>query len=161
MVLHLASDASYLSAPRARSRAAGYHYLSNGDTTNPPWNAPVHVLVKIMKNVMSSAAEAEVGSAFMNAQDACPTRTALIEMGHPQPATPLETDNKCAEGILTGTVKQKRSKAIDMRFYWLKDRIDQGMFHIYWRAGAANLSCLLYTSPSPRDQRGARMPSSA
>ena len=24
-----------------------------------------------------------------------------------------------------------------------------------------NFSCLLYTSPSPRDQRGARMPSSA
>ena len=26
---------------------------------------------------------------------------------------------------------------------------------------AANTSCLLYTSPSPRDQRGSRMPSSA
>ena len=24
-----------------------------------------------------------------------------------------------------------------------------------------NISCLLYTSPSPRDQRGSRMPSSA
>ena len=28
-------------------------------------------------------------------------------------------------------------------------------------AGALYLSCLLYTSPSPRDQRGSRMPSSA
>ena len=27
--------------------------------------------------------------------------------------------------------------------------------------GLAGLSCLLYTSPSPRDQRGSRMPSSA
>ena len=27
--------------------------------------------------------------------------------------------------------------------------------------GADELSCLLYTSPSPRDQRGSRMPSSA
>ena len=27
--------------------------------------------------------------------------------------------------------------------------------------GALNLTCLLYTSPSPRDQRGSRMPSSA
>ena len=26
---------------------------------------------------------------------------------------------------------------------------------------AANCSCLLYTSPSPRDQRGSRVPSSA
>ena len=28
-------------------------------------------------------------------------------------------------------------------------------------AGSAQLLCLLYTSPSPRDQRGSRMPSSA
>ena len=27
--------------------------------------------------------------------------------------------------------------------------------------GASTLGCLLYTSPSPRDQRGSRMPSSA
>ena len=28
-------------------------------------------------------------------------------------------------------------------------------------SGNLNISCLLYTSPSPRDQRGSRMPSSA
>jgi hypothetical protein len=29
MVLHVSSDALYLTAPKARSRAAGYHYLSS------------------------------------------------------------------------------------------------------------------------------------
>jgi hypothetical protein len=29
MVLHVESDASYLSCPKARSRAAGYHFLSD------------------------------------------------------------------------------------------------------------------------------------
>ena len=29
------------------------------------------------------------------------------------------------------------------------------------REAARRMSCLLYTSPSPRDQRGSRMPSSA
>ena len=28
-------------------------------------------------------------------------------------------------------------------------------------AGCLHMTCLLYTSPSPRDQRGSRMPSSA
>ena len=28
-------------------------------------------------------------------------------------------------------------------------------------SGGKNINCLLYTSPSPRDQRGSRMPSSA
>ena len=31
----------------------------------------------------------------------------------------------------------------------------------YWETLAWSLGCLLYTSPSPRDQRGSRMPSSA
>ena len=33
------------------------------------------------------------------------------------------------------TVKQKRSKAIDMRYYWLQDRVDQGQFKVHWRPG--------------------------
>ena len=32
--------------------------------------------------------------------------------------------------------------------------------HFFWAAARA-MRCLLYTSPSPRDQRGSRMPSSA
>ena len=40
--------------------------------------------------------------------------------------------------------------------------IVQGMAMLKWAAATANEeSCLLYTSPSPRDQRGSRMPSSA
>ena len=50
----------------------------------------------------------------MNAQDGCPIRQTLIELGHPQPPTVLQTDNKCTEGILNDTIKQRRSKAIDM-----------------------------------------------
>ena len=64
----------------------------------------------------------------------------IIDLGHPQPATPMQTDNACAEGILNDTVKQKRSKAIDMRFYWLRDRVNQKMFNVYWRPGARNLA---------------------
>ena len=48
---------------------------------------PIWVLAKVIKNVMASAAESEVASLFMNAQEAVSTRTCLIEMGHPQPAT--------------------------------------------------------------------------
>ena len=156
MILHVHSDASYLSAPKARSRAAGYHYLSNGSTDAAPLNAPVHVLVKIMKNVLSSAAEAEVGAAFLNAQESCPLRQTLIDMGRPQPATPIETDNQCAEGILNGTVKQKRSKAIDMRFYWLRDRVDQGQFTIYWKPGARNLADYFSKHHAPSYHRQVR-----
>jgi predicted transposase YdaD len=60
-------------------------------------------------------------------------------MGHPQAATPIQTDNACAAGIAHETVKQRRSKAIDMCFYWIRDRIKQCQFIIHWRAGKYNL----------------------
>jgi hypothetical protein len=62
----------------------------------------------------------------------------LEEMGHQQPATPIQADNACAVGLANDTVKQKRSKAIDMRFYWVRDRVKQGQFVIYWKKGGDN-----------------------
>ena len=41
---------------------------------------------------------------------------------------------------LDGPVKQRRSKAIDMRFYWLKDRVSQKMFDVHWAPGKVNLA---------------------
>ena len=140
MLLAVESDASYLSVAKGRSRAAGYFYLTNhqampSSSTFKP-NGAVHVLCHIMRKVLSSAAEAKLGALFHNGKEACPLRIALAEMGHPQPATPMATDNNTASGIVTHTVKQKRSKAIDMRFYWIRDRVRQGQFQIYWRKGA-------------------------
>ena len=61
-------------------------------------------------------------------------------MGHPQPTTgtPLETDNSTAHDILKAQVRMKRSKAFDMRYHWLKDRIAQKQFHLYWAPGRLN-----------------------
>jgi hypothetical protein len=89
---------------------------------------------------MSSAAEAEIGALFMNAKAIIPLRITCEELGHKQPATPMRTDNNTAEGIMNGTIQQNRSKEIDMRFYWLKDRVEQGQFRIYWEPGHANLA---------------------
>jgi hypothetical protein len=101
-------------------------------------NGAIHVPSIIMSNVMSSATEAEVGALFHNAQEACPIRTTLDFLGHPQPPTPIRTDNACADGIINETVKAKRSKAMDMRFYWVRDRVKQKQFYIYWKPGDTN-----------------------
>jgi hypothetical protein len=147
MVLHTDSDAAYLVAPKARSRVAGYHYLSSkpeqpgppspGDPP-PPINGPIDVLCNIMREVLSSASEAEICGVFRNGKAACPIRATLEELGHPQPPTVIVTDNTTAAGIANDSVKQKRSKAIDMRFYWIRDRVRQGQFYVHWRRGATN-----------------------
>jgi hypothetical protein len=145
MVLAVCSDAAYLVLPNARSRAAGHFFLTNlpSATTSPPRpdpNGAIHVLCKTLRTVAASAAEAEIGSLFLNAQDAVPIRTALEEMGHKQPqsGTPIETDNSTAHGILHSTVRMKRSKAFDMRYHWLQDRVAQGQFNLYWAPGKQN-----------------------
>ena len=60
------SDASYLSEAQARSRVGGYFYLS--DKTDMI-NGAVHVVANIIRNVMSSAAEAEVAALYQNAKE--------------------------------------------------------------------------------------------
>jgi hypothetical protein len=137
MVLAIHSDASYLSEPRARSRAGGHFFLSENDQ-DPRDNGSVHTVAKIIKAVMSSAAEAELGGLFINAKTAVPIRTTLEELGHKQPPKSIQTDNSTACGVANNKIQPKATKAMDMRFYSLKDRETRKQFRIYWRAGQLN-----------------------
>ena len=130
MQLAIHSDASYLSVAQSRSRASGMHFLTESppdpklaNTFIPTINGILHVVCIIMRNVMASAAESEYGTMIINARHALPIRTTLIEMGWPQGPTPIQVDNSTAVGIATKAIRQKKSKAMDMRFYWINDRI--------------------------------------
>ena len=48
---------------------------------------------------MASAAEAELGSIFVNAQDAALIRTTLIDTNHQKPTTLIKLDNSTPVGI--------------------------------------------------------------
>ena len=133
------ADASYLCETGARSRAGGIMWL--GDTANPTQvNGAVTCICKIIDAVVASAGEAEYAGLFILAQEAEVIRTTLDEMGHKQPATTIYCDNACAVGIANDTIKQKRSKAIDMRFHWVRDRVRGGHFDIKWIKGINNLA---------------------
>ena len=97
MILHVDSDAAYLVLPKARSQVAGYFQLSN-DRKSPSFflNGPIQIECKGLRHVVASAAEAEVGGLFHNAQQAIPLRIALEALGHPQPKTQIKTDNSTA-----------------------------------------------------------------
>ena len=91
-----------------------------------------------MKGVMSSAAEAELGAMYIKARKAVEERIILEEMGHKQPANPVQVDNSTAEGFINKRVQPKRTKAMDMRFHWLRDRSMQKQFRFYWSTGPTN-----------------------
>ena len=138
MILFVDSDASYLTCPGSKSRAGGFFYLGNKDESII--NGSILYLTTIIKNVMASAAESEIAALFLNARLAIPLRNALREMGHPQPPTRMKTDNNTASGFANNTIKQNKTKAIEMRFDWLKCRSAQLQFDIYWAPGQENLA---------------------
>ena len=79
---------------------------------------------------------------FHNGKEAAVLRNTLHDLGHPQSPTPIVTDNSAASGIVNDAVKQCRSEAMDMRCYWVRDRVRQNQFKVHWRAGKTNLADL-------------------
>jgi hypothetical protein len=140
MILKTTVDAAYLVLPKARSRASAHYHLGWSD--HDQVNGAIDVLCKTIKNVVSSASEAETGGIYQGGRHACPILAMLEELGHKQPDTgsPLETDNRTAHGILNSKMRQKLSKSFDMRYWWMKDRIHQGQFNLLWAPGKFNLA---------------------
>ena len=82
MTLKIHSDASYLSEDNARSRVGCLMFLGNThDSSNPHlFNGPLLTVSAILKHVMSSAAEAELGGCYVNCRKALPIRVTLEEL---------------------------------------------------------------------------------
>ena len=155
MILAVHSDAGYLNETKARSRAGGHFFLSS-NVAYPPNNGAILNIAQIIDAVMSSTAEAELGALFINAREAVHIRRILTEMGHSQPKTPIQTDNSTAEGVINNTIQPKRTKSMDMRFEWLKDRESKNQFRYYWRAGMTNLADYFTKHHPPAHHRNMR-----
>jgi hypothetical protein len=93
----------------------------------------------------------------MNGQCGVQLVNMATAMGHVMPPITMLCDNKFAIGLATDTIKQRRSKSIDMRFHWLRDRIRQGQFTIQYLA----TNCILadfFTKTLPTKNHLAMMP---
>jgi hypothetical protein len=140
MILHIHSDASYILVSNAQSHLGGLFFLGKKFPEQDTINSSILNVASVIRNVVVSTAESGVGACFHNAQGCAQLRVTLMELGHSHPPTPLRTDNSTTFGILNETIKQKRSKAIDMRYHWLTDRVRQTQFDDYWQPGRENIS---------------------
>ena len=102
-------------------------------------NGNILVVSSVLRFVVSSAAEAELGALFHNGKEAKILRLTLQELGHPQHPTPIHCDNKTATGIANDTVKKHRSRSMEMRFFWITDQVKQIFFDVQWHPGKENL----------------------
>ena len=123
IILDIHSDASYLSANNAKSRASGHFFLSSVPKDGEPitLNCEIFILCTILKNLASSAAESELSAIFMNVKEVHTIWLTLAELGHPQPPTPIHCDNATALGISNGTIKKQRSYSMEMQYFYVCD----------------------------------------
>ena len=70
MVMNIHPDVSYLSEPKAHSRACGHFFVGALPKDGDPikLNGAFHTLCSILRFVVASAAEAELGALFLNCQ---------------------------------------------------------------------------------------------
>ncbi len=105
MVMSIHSDALYLSEPSARSRACGHLFMGEVPIDGKPikLNGTFHTLCAILRFVLASAAEAELGVMFLNCQEGMIFNLTLEDLGHKQPKIPVHCDNATAVGIANNT----------------------------------------------------------
>ena len=96
------------------------------------------ILAKIIKFVMSSASEAELGEHFIISQEIVAMRQTLEEMKWPQTKPPIQTNNSAAAGVVNNTIVPRKLKTMDPLLHWLRYREAQDRFCYYWASGNLN-----------------------
>jgi hypothetical protein len=77
----------------------------NGDPIK--LNGAIHVTCTILKLIAASAAEAELGALFLNAQEEKVFQLILAKLGHPQPPTGIHINNTTTVSIVNNTIKRQ------------------------------------------------------
>ncbi len=141
MVLNVHSDMSYLSETNAHSRACGHFFMGwlpkNGDPIK--LNGAFFTLCTIFCFVVALAAKAELGALFLNCKEGIIFQLTLEELGYPQPQTPVHCNNATAVGIANKTVKWQQSQSMEMRYFWVGDKVAQDAYKIKCHPGQENL----------------------
>jgi hypothetical protein len=134
MILNIHSNASYLSELNVHSRACGHFFVGWSPKDGDPikLNGAFFTLCTILRFVVASVAEAELGGLFLNCKEGIIFQLTLEELGHPQPRTSVHCDDTTTVGIANNTVKWQQSRSMEMRYFWVGDKVAQDAYEIKW-----------------------------
>ena len=121
MVLCAHSDAVFHTESKGHSRAGDHMFLSENNAM-PRWNGSVLTLSQIVKFVVSSALEAELGSLFIISQEMVEMKNTLEEIKWPHTKSPIQAENSAAAGVINNTIVPSKLKTIKRHLHWLRCR---------------------------------------
>jgi len=101
---------------------------------------PIACTSKMISCVVASATEADLAAGFQLAQITVRLRNKSHDFGYLQQPTLLLIDNTVAIGLANDSINKKRSKSMDMRFFWLRDRVQQKQFVVEHIPGQFNIA---------------------
>jgi hypothetical protein len=104
-------------------------------------NGAFFTLRTILHFVVASAAEAELGAILLNCKEGMNFCLTLENLGHPQPKAPNHCNSATAFRIANNTVKEQQLHSMEMRYFWVCDKVAQDAYHVEWH-------------PRPRKSRG-------
>jgi hypothetical protein len=142
MIMHVHSDASFLSRSNARSRACGHFFMGWSPKDGDPihLNSAFFTLCAIPHFVVASLAEAKLGALFLNCKEGMIFRLTLKELGHPQPKNPIHCNNATAVDIANNTIKRQCSRSMEMQYFWVYDKVAQDAYDVRWHPGQKKLA---------------------
>eukprot|EP00957_Ditylum_brightwellii_P199274 15189947-Ditylum_brightwellii.AAC.1 len=104
-------------------------------------------MCEVLRNVLASAAEVASAPLFVNTRKGEGLYQDPVGNGQSQPPTPVMADNFTSCDIVNKSAKQRRTQAIDMQFYWVRDRCVHKYFMVYWALCEKNIDH--HTKPHP------------
>jgi hypothetical protein len=86
-----------------------------------------------------SATKAKLGALFLNCQEGMIFRLTLEDLGHPQPKIPVHCDNATANKIANNTIKRQHWRTMEIRYFWVDDKVSQDICSLKWHPGQKNM----------------------
>ena len=141
MIFNTHSDVSYISERNSKSRAPGHFFFGwiprGGERIQ--LNGTVYRLCSILKFVELSVTEAELGSLSLNKKESCIMQLTLAKLVHTYPPTPINCYNSTVAGIANVNVKKKRSRSMELRYFYVCDQVNHGFVDVLWHPCQENL----------------------
>lgn len=134
------SDADFAGDVDTRKSTTGYIFLMNG--------GPVTWLSQKQKTIALSTTEAEFVAACESAKEILWLQQLLLDLGEKYDVIKLYVDNQSAIKLINNPVFHKRTKHIDVKYNFIREKVENGLIHISYVPSKSQLADIL-TKPLP------------